>query len=57
MLASPPGVSPDAARELGELLAAHVRYEERHLFVLLEERLTGDDLAALGSAVEAAERA
>ena len=29
----------DAAAELGELLAAHVRFEERELFPLLEARL------------------
>lgn len=51
------GGTPDAARELGELLNAHVRFEERKLFPLLEERLPSADLAAVGQAVEAAERA
>jgi hypothetical protein len=45
----------EGARELGELLAGHVRFEERTLFALLEQRLSCDDLAALGAAVEAAE--
>ena len=46
----------EAARDLGELLAGHVRFEERALFPLLEQRLTGAELAALGDAVESAER-
>jgi Hemerythrin HHE cation binding domain len=46
-----------AARELGELLAAHVRFEERELFVLLEERLPAGELDELGRAVAAAEAA
>ena len=51
------GATPEAARELGETLNAHVRYEERHLFPLLEERLPADELASLGRAVENAEAA
>jgi hypothetical protein len=31
----------------------HVRFEERELFSLLEERLQPDDLARLGEAIEA----
>jgi hemerythrin-like domain-containing protein len=46
----------DAARALGELLAGHVRYEERVLFAQLERTLDDERLAALGAAVEAAER-
>jgi hypothetical protein len=46
----------EAARDLGELLTGHVRFEERSLFPLLEQRLSGDALAALGDAVESAER-
>jgi hypothetical protein len=46
----------DAARALGERLTAHVRFEERVLFGLLERKLAEDDLAVLGAAVEAAER-
>jgi len=41
----------DAAHRLGALLSAHVRYEERELFPLLEERLSREDLAALGRAL------
>lgn len=47
----------DAARELGELVHDHVRYEERHLFMLLEERLAPEALARLGREIAAAERA
>jgi hypothetical protein len=47
----------DAAHELGLLLHDHVRFEERHLFALLEERLPEDDLARLGDAIERAEAA
>jgi len=43
------------ARRLGELLGAHVRYEERQLFPLLEERLARDALVALGEALMSAE--
>jgi len=39
------------ARALGEALDAHVRYEERELFPLVEERLDGDALDALGRAI------
>lgn len=38
----------DAAAELGELLAAHVRFEERELFPLLEARLDREVLADVG---------
>jgi hypothetical protein len=44
----------DEARELGERLHAHVRYEERVLFTLLERRADPAELAALGAAVESA---
>lgn len=44
------------ARALGERLSAHVRYEERTLFTLLERRLTATELGQLGDAVGAAER-
>jgi hemerythrin-like domain-containing protein len=40
------------ANELGELLAAHVRFEEREVFPLLEERLSPARLAELGQALE-----
>jgi hemerythrin-like domain-containing protein len=36
------------ARGLGELLAAHVRFEERVLFAMVEERLSADELERLG---------
>src|SRR3954465_328919 len=39
------------ARALGELLNDHVRFEERVLFVLLEERLAPEELERLGAAV------
>lgn len=45
------------ARALGELLHGHVRFEERKLFPILERELPEDSLAALGAAVERAERA
>ena len=47
----------EAARELGELMRDHVRYEERHLFALLEERLAPQALARLAHELAAAERA
>jgi hypothetical protein len=49
------GGGVDGAHELGQLLRDHVRYEERHLFGLLEERLPDDELARLGDAIERAE--
>lgn len=49
-----PGDVADA-RALGALLNDHVRFEERVLFVMLEERLAPDDLARLGAAVAQAE--
>ena len=49
--------SLDAARGLGELLSAHVRYEERQLFPLVEASLSRDALAALGRALISAEAA
>jgi iron-sulfur cluster repair protein YtfE (RIC family) len=43
-----------AARALGERLNAHVRYEERILFPILERRLSATRLQGLGDAVAAA---
>ena len=43
--------SVEAARSLGEVLHGHVRYEERQLFELLEERLSPEALAVLGRAL------
>ena len=45
------------ARALGEHLNDHVRFEERVLFTMLEERLEPDELARVGTAVAEAERA
>jgi hemerythrin-like domain-containing protein len=45
----------DAARALGNQLDDHVRFEERVLFVLLEQRLTAAELQELGAAIAAAE--
>jgi hypothetical protein len=45
----------EAAHALGTLLHDHVRFEERHLFGLLEARLPERDLAGLGEAIERAE--
>jgi hemerythrin-like domain-containing protein len=47
--------SVDAARELGERLNAHVRFEERELFGHLEAALDTAELERLGRAVEEAE--
>jgi hypothetical protein len=44
------------ARRLGELLAAHVRYEEQQLFPFVEDRLSQEALADLGCALMSAER-
>jgi hemerythrin-like domain-containing protein len=55
--ALPGAPSLESARELGELLRAHVRYEERHLFPMVEERLSPDARAALGRALTAAQGA
>ena len=46
----------ESARELGALLNAHVRFEERTLFPLLEQGLPSTRLEALGRAIDAAER-
>ena len=43
-----------AARELGELLSRHVRFEERELFPLLEQRLPERRLLELGRALSRA---
>ena len=45
----------DACRALGSLLDAHVRFEERELFVLLEQRLDPAALAAAGAQIDALE--
>jgi hemerythrin-like domain-containing protein len=53
---APPEGDATAARALGERLAAHVRFEERTAFEILERRLSDDELERLGAAVDAAER-
>lgn len=50
-------VSAERLQELSEIVEAHIRHEERVLFPLIEETLPADDLATLGAAIEAAERA
>jgi hemerythrin-like domain-containing protein len=50
------GTDVDAAHILGERLHAHVRFEERVLFPLLERALDEAELAELGERVRAAER-
>jgi hypothetical protein len=53
-----PGAAGDPverARALGERLTAHVRFEERAAFEILERRLAPPDLERLGQAVAAAE--
>ncbi len=47
----------DEARELGQLLNDHVRFEERELFPLLEATLDEASLARLAAAIEEAESA
>lgn len=42
-------------RELGELLEAHVRFEERELFPLIETQLDDETIATLGAEIAAAE--
>ena len=49
------GAPLEAAHGLGQLLRDHVRFEERHLFGLLEGRLPEVELARLGEAIERAE--
>jgi hemerythrin-like domain-containing protein len=44
-----PGSPPESLSRLGEALTAHVRFEERELFPLIESRLDDDELAALAS--------
>jgi hemerythrin-like domain-containing protein len=43
---------PERLHELGELLAAHVRLEERELFPLIEATLPAPVLAALGERLD-----
>jgi hemerythrin-like domain-containing protein len=43
-----------AAHELGQMLHAHVRFEERRVFALLQDRLSEERLAQLGRTLAAA---
>jgi len=55
--ALPGAPSLESARELGELLGAHVRYEEGQVFPMVEESLPREALAALGRELMSAQRA
>lgn len=56
-VAATPDPDPQALHELGELLAAHVRLEERIIFPRIEARLDPVRLRELGARVSAAEEA
>src|SRR5688500_15211706 len=43
-----PAPSVEGLRQLGQLLHDHIRFEERELFALLERRLPGHGLRAVG---------
>ncbi|MQA76329.1 MAG: hypothetical protein GEU88_18715 [Solirubrobacterales bacterium] len=49
--------SLEVLRALGELLARHVRFEERELFPSIEEDLDAESLGRLAEAVERAQDA
>ena len=42
--------------EFGRLLSRHIRTEERQLFEQIQQRLSGDDLLALGKRIDASVR-
>jgi hypothetical protein len=46
---------PAVLRELGERLEAHIRFEERELFPMIEAALPDDELERLGAAFARAE--
>lgn len=46
--------SLEEAQELGRLLHDHVRFEERQLFPIVEDRLDADSLAELATRIEEA---
>lgn len=56
-LATAPEPDPAALRELGELLAAHVRLEERTIFPRIEALIDARRLDELGARLRAAEAA
>jgi hypothetical protein len=49
------GLSLEHAQQLGQLLEAHVRFEERELFPLIEAALDSNALSRLAVAIEVAE--
>lgn len=51
------GPDPEALNELGELLATHVRREERELFPLIEEAMPEDAITELGETFTSSEEA
>ncbi len=53
-LESGDALDPPALNALGELLRDHVRHEERTLFGRIEATLDADELAAVGTALDAA---
>jgi hemerythrin HHE cation binding domain-containing protein len=57
LAAGPAAEATGLAHRLGARLHDHVRFEERELFRLLEERLAEDELRRLGARVVAAEAA
>jgi hemerythrin-like domain-containing protein len=48
-------LSLEGARQLGQLLHDHVRFEERQLFPMVEEALDAESLDRLAAAIEEAE--
>lgn len=54
-LAGDPSQQVGSLHELGVMLDDHVRLEERELFVLIEQTLPADKLAAVGGALQHAE--
>ncbi|MFG0284987.1 MAG: hemerythrin domain-containing protein [Phycisphaerales bacterium JB039] len=48
---------PATLREIGQALEAHIRWEERHLFQRLQDRLSPEQLASLGIQTAAIEQA
>jgi hypothetical protein len=51
-LTPPTGEGVQLANELGRLVNAHVRFEERELFELMEARVDADAIEALGRAID-----
>lgn len=47
----------DVVRQIGETLERHIRWEERELFVRLQEQLSEEELADLGRQTEPIEQA